>query len=209
MSSSIQSSARYISQTRRILAIKIVALVTIALILVSYSAWGEDSLAANAISAAGLCLIIAAVIGRLWATLYIGWRKNATLITSGPYSITRNPLYVFSIVGAAGIGLVFGSLVIAGVLSVCIAVLLAFKARDEAAMLGARFGATYQAYAARVPLLWPRRSLYQDTDAPSFQPRALHRALRDGLLFLLAAPAAELVAYAKKIELLPQLIVLF
>ncbi|GAB4064881.1 isoprenylcysteine carboxylmethyltransferase family protein [Ancylobacter sonchi] len=209
MSSNIQSPARYTSQTRRILAIKVVALITVVLILVSHSAWGKDSLATTAMRTTGLCLIMATVIGRLWATLYIGGRKNAALITSGPYSITRNPLYFFSIAGAAGIGLVFGSLVIAGCLSSFIAALLIAKARDEAAMLGARFGVSYQAYAARVPLLWPRPSLYRDADAPSFLPHALHRALRDGSLFLLSVPMGELVAYAKDVGLLPELIALF
>lgn len=209
MSSEIESPAGYTNQTRRILAIKAVALGTVVLIVVSDSAWGRDSFAGNATRAAGLCLIMAAVIGRLWSTLYIGGRKNACLVTAGPYSITRNPLYWFSILGAAGIGLVFGSLVIATILGGSIAALLTAKARDEAAMLGQRFGTSYAAYAARVPLLWPRLSLYRDEGVPSFQPPALRRALRDGLLFLLTVPVAELVACAKGAGLLPRLILLF
>ena len=209
MSSDIESAPGYISQTRRILAIKAIALAAIGLILISHSLWRVDSFAGNAIRIAGVCLIMAAVIGRLWATLYIGGRKNVELITSGPYSITRNPLYCFSILGAAGIGLVFGSIVIAGVLSGAIAALLTAKARHEAALLGRLHGASYRSYAARVPLLWPRPSLYRDDGAPSFQPLALRRALRDGLLFLLAVPVAEMVAYTKAAGLLPRLIPLF
>ncbi len=209
MSSDVEHPAGYTSQTGRILAIKTVALAAVVLILVSDSAWGHNSFAGNAMRATGLCLIMAAVIGRLWATLYIGGRKNASLVTAGPYSITRNPLYCFSIIGAAGIGLVFGSLVIAIILGGAIAALLTAKARDEAAMLGQRFGTSYAAYAARVPLLWPRPSLYRDEGTPSFQPRPLRHALRDGLLFLLTVPVAELVPCAKGAGLLPRLIPLF
>ena len=209
MISEAERPARYTSQTRRILAIKAVAFAAIGLILVADGAWQHNSLAGSVMSAAGLCLIMTAVIGRLWATLYIGGRKNAALITSGPYSITRNPLYCFSILGAAGIGLVFGSLIIAGLLGGSVAVLLTTKARDEAAMLGQRFGVEYAAYAARVPLLWPRPSLYQDDGVPSFQPAALRRALRDGLLFLFSVPAAELLDCARAAGLLPQLVPLF
>ena len=209
MTSEAERPARYTSQTRRILAIKAVAFAAIALILVSRSVWQQNSFAGSVMSAVGLCLIMTAVIGRLWATLYIGGRKNAALITSGPYSITRNPLYVFSILGAAGIGLVFGSVLIALALGGSITALLTTKARDEATMLGQRFGVEYAAYAARAPLLWPRPSLYQDDGVPSFQPPALRRALRDGLLFLLSVPVAELVDSARAAGLLPQLVPLF
>lgn len=209
MPSDTERPAGNVSQTRRIATIKAVALVVAALILVSHHPWDRDSFAGNAIRATGICLIMAAVLGRLWSTLYIGGRKNACLVTTGPYSITRNPLYCFSILGAAGIGLVFGSLVIATILSGSIAGVLTAAARSEAALLGQRFGASYEAYAARVPLLWPRLSLYRDADVPSFQPWALRRALRDGLLFLLAAPTAELVTHVKRAGLLPQLIALF
>jgi len=191
MSSNAERPAGYVSQTRRIATIWAVALAVVALILISHDPSGRDSLARTTIRVAGLCLILAAVIGRLWSTLYIGGRKNAVLVTTGPYSISRNPLYFFSILGAAGIGLAFGSLVVAAVLGGAIAAILAATAHREAALLGQRFGASYDAY------------------APSFQPLALRRALRDGLLFLLAVPAAELVAYAKRAELLPKLIALF
>jgi len=209
MISEAERPARYTSQTRRILAIKAVAFCALGLILVADSGWQHNSLAGNAMRAVGLCLIMTAVIGRLWATLYIGGRKNAALITSGPYSITRNPLYCFSILGAAGIGLVFGSLVIAGLLGGSIAALLITKARDEATMLGQHFGVEYAAYAARVPLLWPRASHYQDDGVPSFQPAALRRAMRDGLLFLFSVPVAELLDCARAAGLLPQLVPLF
>ena len=58
----------------------------------------------------GIGLVIICIAGRMWSCLYIGSRKNRELVTTGPYSITRNPLYLFSTIGAAGIGLMFGSI---------------------------------------------------------------------------------------------------
>ena len=41
--------------------------------------------------------------------LYVGGRKNAELVTTGPYSMMRNPLYFFSLLGVAGVGAQTGS----------------------------------------------------------------------------------------------------
>ena len=58
----------------------------------------------DVIEITGIGLIGVAIIGRLWCTLYLGGRKAAEVVTKGPYSIARNPLYVFSAIGSAGVG---------------------------------------------------------------------------------------------------------
>lgn len=199
----------YLDQSRRIALIGGVAAMAAGCLYVSDSLWGRDSLMEAVLKSAGQCLIMAAVLGRLWATLYIGGRKNACLITKGPYSLSRNPLYFFSILGAVGAGLVFGSLMAALLLGGATCLLLDRAAREEAALLRASFGPSYADYAERVPLLWPRLVGYEDAAEPSFRPSALGRALRDGLLFLLLLPIAELAGYAKVAGLLPRLLPLF
>src|ERR1041384_3442899 len=62
----------------------------------------------------GIVLIVVCILGRTWCTLYIGGRKIDQFVTEGPYSVSRNPLYFFSILGAAGAGAQLGS-VTAGV----------------------------------------------------------------------------------------------
>jgi protein-S-isoprenylcysteine O-methyltransferase Ste14 len=59
---------------------------------------------------AGVLFIGAAVLGRIWCALYIAGRKNTDLCIDGPYSICRNPLYLFSFFGAVGFAFVAGSL---------------------------------------------------------------------------------------------------
>src|SRR5882757_8547660 len=45
----------------------------------------------------GVVLIVLCVMGRTWASLYIAGRKGEKLVSDGPYSVCRNPLYLFSI----------------------------------------------------------------------------------------------------------------
>lgn len=69
-------------------------------------------------SFAGLGCVIVASFGRVWSSIYIAGRKTSTLVEFGPYSVARNPLYLFSLVGAAGIGLASGSLLILALLTI-------------------------------------------------------------------------------------------
>jgi len=77
------------------------------------SLWPDGGFAHEAIELAGFFLIVFCIVGRTWCSLYIGGLKNRSLIDAGPYSITRNPLYVFSVIGAVGVGAQLGSIVIA------------------------------------------------------------------------------------------------
>jgi protein-S-isoprenylcysteine O-methyltransferase Ste14 len=54
---------------------------------------------------AGCLLIGCATVGRLWCAQYIAGYKNDVLVKWGPYSICRNPLYFFSLLGGIGVGL--------------------------------------------------------------------------------------------------------
>src|SRR4029079_1084824 len=42
----------------------------------------------------GLLLILICILGRTWATLYIGGRKKSEMVTQGPYSGGRHTLYL-------------------------------------------------------------------------------------------------------------------
>ena len=83
----------------------------------------------------GLALVVLCITGRLWCILYVGNKKNLELVTRGPYSMTRNPLYFFSTLGAAGIGLMFGSLTVAATLLLLSFWTFSITAEKEASFL--------------------------------------------------------------------------
>jgi protein-S-isoprenylcysteine O-methyltransferase Ste14 len=147
----------------------------------------------EAIEILGLVLIGVAIVGRTWCTLYIGGRKAAEVVDTGPYSISRNPLYVFSFLGAFGIGAETGSLTAGLLVMAAVIVVFAVVVRGEERALGRLFGEPYALYCARVPRFGPAFSLWRDMETVTVRPALLWRTLRDGLVFFLVVPLFEIV----------------
>ena len=155
---------------------------------------------------AGLGAIAICIVGRAWCSLYIGGRKKAEIVDLGPYSLSRNPLYVFSFFGAFGIGAQTGSLTIA--VAFVVIAWLVFRAtvkREEAWLAGA-FGETYATYFARTPRFWPRFSQWRDRETMEIHPVFFLRTIKDGLVFLLAVPIFEGIEHLQDIGWLQTLI---
>lgn len=151
----------------------------------------------------GLLLILICILGRTWATLYIGGLKQRELVTKGPYSVVRNPLYLFTLFGAAGIGALSGSLVMAIVYAGFASVVFLSVVLQEEQFLLATFPHEFPAYAARVPRLVPRLSTWQDADQLIVKPRLVHRTFLDASLFLMAVPLVGLKALVRDFLWLP------
>jgi protein-S-isoprenylcysteine O-methyltransferase Ste14 len=82
-------------------------------------------------------------------------RKNEELATAGPYGYTRNPLYLGSIVIAAGFALSARSWIVVAVVSLMFLAIYLPVIRGEEAFLRERFPA-FAEYERRVPRLLPR-----------------------------------------------------
>lgn len=158
------------------------------------------------VEAFGIGLIGAAILGRLWCTVYIGGRKSAEIVNAGPYSITRNPLYLFSAVGALGAGSQTGSVVVALVFGIATIAAFHVVILREERFLREVFGQPYQSYLASVPRFWPDFSLYRGVEAVVVKPTLLSRTLTDGLVFFLAVPAFETIEWAQGAGHLPVLL---
>lgn len=123
---------------------------------------------------AGLLLSLCGEAMRLWALGYTGQPTRSqdleapALVTAGPYSLVRNPLYLGNLMNALGSAVAAagghsapGGLALlalaAGVLylvyGACIAV--------EEEFLAGKFGPEYEDYRRRVPALLPRRLALQ------------------------------------------------
>ena len=160
---------------------------------------GGEGAAQEALESLGLAMIGICVVGRAWCSLYIGGRKKAEIVERGPYSITRNPLYVFSFIGAFGMGAQTGSVTIA-LLFVLIAVLVFYATvRREEDWLAAMFGAPYAAYQARTPRFWPDFGKWRDQETLEVRPIFFLLTLRDGLVMFLAIPVFEALEHVQEV----------
>lgn len=156
----------------------------------------------------GFCLIVAGASGRIYCSLFIGGRKNSSLITDGPYSVVRNPLYVFSFLALAGVGLMSGSIVITACL--CGAFYYYYPEvvlKEERYMLMAH-GEAFQRYQARVPRWYPDLSLWSEPEAVEVMPRFVRKTAYDASVFLLAIPFYWMVNLLHVKHVLPVLFLL-
>lgn len=187
----------------RLLLTRLLILGTVPLFLFTHHRHPEGQLVDTALGAGGLILLLAAAGGRIWASLYIAGRKDQELVTHGPYSLVRNPLYLFSFLGFLGVGLAFESMALAALMGIIFALGHWPEVRREEARLEALFGEPYETYRRRVPAFVPRLRLPTTPLSLPVNTRTFSRSLREAALIPLVFVAAEILEWAKLVELLP------
>jgi protein-S-isoprenylcysteine O-methyltransferase Ste14 len=106
-----------------------------------------------------LCGVGIAIIGLLVRGYAAGHlRKHKQLAISGPYAYTRNPLYLGSVLLAAGFSVASHSWISTFLLTVYLAIFYPVVIRREQAELNRSYGAAFVEYASQVPVFWPRFS---------------------------------------------------
>lgn len=175
-------------------------------LLFSHSLWLDGGESPHEIiEAVGLGLILIAIAGRTWSSLYIGGRKKNEIVALGPYSICRNPLYVFSFIGAAGAGAQFGNVTAALAATLLTVLVFSIVVRKEERFLAGKFGETYLAYKARVPRFMPNFRLWQNVNTLEINTHLVVRTFWDACVFLAAIPLAEGIEMAQAQGWLPVL----
>lgn len=103
----------------------------------------------------GLVLIVPGLLIRALASGFV--QKNEQLATTGPYAHTRNPLYLGSLVLAAGFAVAARSWWIGALLVMMLLAIYLPVIRAEEAFLRSHFP-EFDEYSRRVPRLLPRLS---------------------------------------------------
>ena len=147
--------------------------------------WDEQSYEDFFIEAGGFLFLLAGLIIRIWCTFYIGGRKSKELITTGPYSLCRNPLYMGTFVLTIGIGLSFANLLMCVLVPLIVVPVHLVVVRLEESRLEEAFGEQFRAYKQKTPRFWPRFSSYNSPDRLNIDVRAVWRVTANAVGVLL------------------------
>jgi protein-S-isoprenylcysteine O-methyltransferase Ste14 len=192
-------------QTVRKIVLGVVLLIGLLVFTVTASSAPSGTTMHKMVEWLGVGGMMICIFGRCWCTMYIGGRKVEEFVTEGPYSVTRNPLYLFSVLGAAGAGGQLGSVVVGLVCGALAWIVFYVVVLHEERLLAARYPAEFAAYKASVPRFWPNPWLWRDAPTLSVAPGNVLRTFADALILLLAVPFAELIDILQDHRILPVL----
>lgn len=149
----------FLARSRAWIALVLLAPVALAAVLtrphLNFNGLGEYAVEMIAwmLFFAGACL-------RWWATLYIGGRKIEELVTEGPYSMCRNPLYVGTILITLSVAFFLQSLTLLLTMLLVGCIYLWITVPIEERRLYKIYGDRFTAYCQRVPRLLPNIANY-------------------------------------------------
>ena len=148
-------------------AVPIMLIVLVTRVAVPRADWQSVTFSALWARFLGLAILLAATALTLWARFVLGlmWsaapavREGHELRTTGPYALTRHPIYT------GLLGMLLGSLLVAGggvwIVPFPVAlILIEFKIRIEERFMMAEFPQEYPRYRERVPRLVPGLRLH-------------------------------------------------
>ncbi len=162
------------------------------LTLFTGSAWNENLVIKETLYSGALILTFVGCLGRVWSLAHIAGRKNDQLVTEGPYSLCRNPLYLFSLIAALGIGMATCTLTIPLAIVIGYAALYPTVIRQEESRLAAIYGEQFETYCQATPKFFPSFRNFRPAAQLLVDMRAFSRGLRDTGWFLFATLVVHL-----------------
>lgn len=169
---------------QRVAVSRIFGVLVLFLILFTSHSFGQDSLTDTLLEMSGLFLLTICSIGRLWSLLYISGYKKRELIMEGPYSIVRHPLYVFSLIGAIGIGVASKNILVLAALVIFYLLYYPLTILVEEKKLVDKFDQMYLDYAKRTPRFLPKLSLYKSNIQYQINADIFVKKLAGGMWFI-------------------------
>lgn len=172
---------------------RIYVFAVILLIIFAGSLIPSNSPAHEIMDLVGYFFVAICALGRLYCTGFIGGLKNETVIRSGPFSVVRNPLYVFSFIGVVGIGLQSGLITAFVLLVGGFMIYYPSVVKREEEFLRHKFGTAYDDYCSQVPRWIPNMKLWKEPEEIVLRPKFLRNAFFDSMVFFLPLPIFEMM----------------
>jgi len=153
----------------------------------------------------GIILVAIAALGRMWCSLYIAGYKDNKLITVGPYSLCRNPLYFFSAIGVIGIGCCTETITFPIVFTILFTLYYPFVIKSEEKRLKQLFGVEFKEYKKKVPAFFPRFSTFVEPENYTVKPAVYREHIYSALWFIWIIGILEVIQGIKDIGLFESL----
>lgn len=170
----------------RIAVSRLVAVGLLVMLLTTRQPLWLDPLLTQVMYWLGFLLLMVCTLGRLWSLQYLSGFKTKTVVEAGPFSVVRNPLYLFSFLGALGACLVANHALLAGVLIVAYVVYYPFVVISEERGMERELGSAYLAYKKRVPRFLPRFVRFHNPEEYTIRARKFSQAYLDAIWFPVA-----------------------
>ena len=165
-----------------------------ALLLTCGSQWPAFGAIEQGMFLLGLSLAIVGCLGRLWCGMYIAGYKTQSLVTCGPYSLCRNPLYFFSCVGSIGVLLASGTIGLPALVLFAFACYYPRIIRDEEARLMAIHQEKFTAYCRQTPSFFPSLKNFHEPLEYTVRPQVFRKGILDAFWFVFLAGGIHLFA---------------
>jgi protein-S-isoprenylcysteine O-methyltransferase Ste14 len=168
----------------RIYISQIVGVILIVLILFTSDPWPDHSIIDALFEFAGFILVVICTLGRLWTLMYVSGYKEDKVVTQGPYSMVRHPLYFFSFIGASGIGLASKNILALLIILVGFVIYYPFVLLSEETRLTKAHGEEYIKYMQKTPRFLPKFSLFSEPDMYNVNVKVFRKSFFDVMWFL-------------------------
>jgi protein-S-isoprenylcysteine O-methyltransferase Ste14 len=148
----------------------------------------------------GYILLSIATLGRIWSAIYISGIKNDKLCMDGPYSMMRNPLYLFSFLGMIGAAWGAENIPLSILLAPIFIIYYYYVVKSEEERLLRIFGKEFQEYCNKVPRFFPKLKFYRSRDKVEVNPRLLMKNTIEAMCFVYFLFFLEILEFLKGSE---------
>ena len=170
------------------------------LAIVSTSKW---DITGSFLFLSGTFLVGIATIGRVWCSMYISGYKSKSLITTGPYSLCRNPLYCFSFLGGVGVGLATETFTIPFLVIIVFVLYYPTVIQREQKRLSQLHNDKYKEYCDKTPCFLPSLSNFNEPAEYLSNPIIFRRSIFDNLGFIWLVGVARLISGLHHANIIP------
>lgn len=187
----------------------LIASVLLGTSLLTGSRWVENMAVYDSLFTVGIVLIGIATLLRASSVLYLAGYRNAHLITHGPFSVCRNPIYLSTVLGFVGIAFTTRTITYPIMTLILSGILFLSQIMREETRLLRLHGPRFEMYRERTPRILPKLNLFEEPIYFLISPQEFRRWNATSIWFILGIGFTQIIECLHNSSLLPIFISLY